>query len=200
MVIEVLSGALPCRSSLDGKRVSSQRSKFANGESTLVDAWRTPPLLGTALLLHCLGGKAAFPGVSLFQRYGERTPNPILMRGIRAWGKDHYQRTGEWPCQRSGACLAEPAETWANIDSMLRYGGRGLPSGSSLAALFGERKRGPFMRAWAPEALLRERIRTLRVKDYEQVRHTWGLEYPANNHFPRIYGKTYAQLRAGDET
>jgi hypothetical protein len=54
---------------------------------------------------------------------------------IRAWARAHRDRTGVWPTRYSGPVDDAPEETWAAIDAALVSGLRGLPGGSSLAAL-----------------------------------------------------------------
>src|SRR5687768_6220821 len=47
----------------------------------------------------------------------------------------HFALTGSWPMASSGFVVGMPDETWAALDSALRGGLRGLPSGLSLARL-----------------------------------------------------------------
>jgi hypothetical protein len=55
---------------------------------------------------------------------------------VLAWADAHFQKTGQWPQQKSGPVLGASEETWVAIDNALARGLRGLPGGSSLAKLF----------------------------------------------------------------
>lgn len=67
---------------------------------------------------------------------------PILThQRVLEWADAHKRRTGEWPGQSSGPIPEAPGETWAAVQSALCQGLRGLPGGSSLAALL-ESERG----------------------------------------------------------
>lgn len=71
-------------------------------------------------------------------RRGKRNPgqlSPLRIREILAWVDDHHRRHGHWPTCRSGLIDAAPGETWSAVNACLRNGYRGLPGGSSLAAL-----------------------------------------------------------------
>jgi hypothetical protein len=76
-------------------------------------------------------------------------PPPLSEEAILRWADAHRQRTGAWPTQKSGVVVdaGAPAEaphegeTWAAIGSALKKGTRGLPGGTSLAALL-RRERG----------------------------------------------------------
>jgi hypothetical protein len=64
---------------------------------------------------------------------------PLTEARIGAWARDHRRRTGAWPTRNSGPVLGAAGEVWANLDTTLREGGRGLPGGSCLARLLAER-------------------------------------------------------------
>jgi hypothetical protein len=51
---------------------------------------------------------------------------------IKRWISEWRERQDSWPSQMSGEIPGSGGETWGAIDSALRDGGRGLPSGSSL--------------------------------------------------------------------
>ncbi len=53
---------------------------------------------------------------------------------ILAWVDEHHHRTGKWPIKKSGP-IDDGGETWSGVDMALRTALRGLPGGSSLAAL-----------------------------------------------------------------
>ena len=58
------------------------------------------------------------------------------------WAKRHCERTGSWPRYKSGPVADASGETWAGVDSALRYGKRGLTGRSSLAKLLKENRKG----------------------------------------------------------
>jgi hypothetical protein len=74
----------------------------------------------------------------LVRKRGVRDPlnlPALTEEGIRQLALLHRQQTGHWPRYNSGPVDDASGETWAAIDSALRYGKRGLPGGSSLALL-----------------------------------------------------------------
>jgi hypothetical protein len=64
---------------------------------------------------------------------------PLSVEQVLAWAKAHFQRTGRWPHAQTGTIPEAPCESWRKIDHALRYGWRGLPSGTSLSKLLNER-------------------------------------------------------------
>ncbi|MEK7221769.1 MAG: DEAD/DEAH box helicase family protein, partial [Nitrospirota bacterium] len=64
----------------------------------------------------------------------------LTVEQILAWADAHHQRTRQWPSRQSGAGHNAPGETWANIDSALIQGFRGLPGGSSLAQVLADHR------------------------------------------------------------
>ena len=75
---------------------------------------------------------------------GVRNPKDlpdVTIEQILAWAERHYERTGEWPTQYSGAIDQVPGESWPGINSALNRGRRGLPGGSSLAKLLAKHRR-----------------------------------------------------------
>jgi hypothetical protein len=54
---------------------------------------------------------------------------------ILAWADAHRERTGVWPTVDSGPVAEAPGETWCAVHSALAQGYRGLPGGTTLAAL-----------------------------------------------------------------
>jgi hypothetical protein len=58
-----------------------------------------------------------------------------------AWAKEYRRRTGEWPHLLSGTIPATGGRNWRAVDNALRVGRQGLPGGSSLAKLFGDRRK-----------------------------------------------------------
>ena len=58
----------------------------------------------------------------------------LTIQQILEWADGHRATTGEWPNTKSGAVKGTD-ETWSSINAALCVGGRGLPTGSSLAQL-----------------------------------------------------------------
>jgi hypothetical protein len=58
---------------------------------------------------------------------------------ILHWARAYRKRTGTWPRISSGPIEEAPGETWLKVDSLLRYGSRGLAGRSSLRALLSAR-------------------------------------------------------------
>jgi hypothetical protein len=69
---------------------------------------------------------------------------------ILAWADAHHRRAGRWPTRQTGPVLGMPGETWRAIDEALRYGYRGLRSGSSVARLLAQRRNVPNRMAKPP--------------------------------------------------
>ncbi len=73
-------------------------------------------------------------------RRGRQPWRPELsVAQILAWIDRHHRLTGEWPTSASGR-IAGTDENWANMDTALRQGRRGLLPGSSLARLLTEHR------------------------------------------------------------
>jgi hypothetical protein len=93
-------------------------------------------------------GLRGFPGGSSLPRLlakfrGHRNRKSLpeyTTKGILLWADTHYRKTGEWPTIKSGAVADAPGETWLAIDMGLRHGQRGLPGGTSLAALLAKHR------------------------------------------------------------
>jgi hypothetical protein len=69
------------------------------------------------------------------------TPKPPLtVAQILAWADGHQARTGRWPTLNSGPVAGAAGPTWRIVNAALEQGLRGLPGGSSLARLLGERR------------------------------------------------------------
>jgi hypothetical protein len=56
-------------------------------------------------------------------------PPRLTIGQILAWTDWEHEQTGRWPQCKDQHVLANPNEKWANIDALLRTGGRGLPRG-----------------------------------------------------------------------
>ncbi len=72
-------------------------------------------------------------------RWHMRQP-PLSVQRILEWADAHKQRTGWWPNNRSTEIPEAPAETWGRIRLALYRGGRGLPTGLSLARLLAQHR------------------------------------------------------------
>jgi hypothetical protein len=66
-----------------------------------------------------------------------KRPNrpPLNLESILAWADSYRVRTGRWPSAGSGTIPESPSDTWDSINAALARGNRGLPGGTSLAAL-----------------------------------------------------------------
>jgi hypothetical protein len=64
----------------------------------------------------------------------------LTEKQILAWADAHCERTGNWPRVLDGPIEESSGETWSGIQNALRAGLRGLPGGSSLAALLAEQR------------------------------------------------------------
>jgi hypothetical protein len=69
------------------------------------------------------------------------TAKRLQVAQIVAWGKAYYRRHGIHPNRDSGPIDGAPGLKWSTVDSALKSGSRGLKGGSSLARLFGDRRR-----------------------------------------------------------
>ena len=92
-------------------------------------------------------GQRGLPGNSSLARLLEERRGVVPFTQIRwtipqilAWADAHHKRTGKWPLTTSGPVVGAIRGTWCAIDRALRRGSRGLPGGSSLAALLIERR------------------------------------------------------------
>ncbi len=79
--------------------------------------------------------------------------SPLHVSQLLSWADAHHKRTGKWPDVSSGHVEEAPEEKWCNIDCNLRYGGRGLPRGWSLARLLAEFRGRRNPAAWPPHTL-----------------------------------------------
>ncbi len=129
----------------DGYQAANGRWPTLNSgriPGTLSETWRR---VDSALRL----GLRGLPGgtslaVMLVEQRGVRnhTNLPRLsVKQILAWADSHYEKTGDWPKETSGAVLDAPQEGWHAVDRALRAGVRGLPKGSSLARLLARHRR-----------------------------------------------------------
>ena len=74
---------------------------------------------------------------------------PLSLTQLLTWADRHRRLTGRWPTAASGPVAAAPGETWQALNRALVRGSRGLPGGSSLAAVLAEH-RGRRNKAAAP--------------------------------------------------
>jgi hypothetical protein len=89
------------------------------------------------------GGRGLPGGTSLHRLLAEcrLVPRRLLtLELVLAWAEAHRAATGSWPGATSGPVAAAPGENWSTINAALGKGCRGLPSGTSLAKLFGGRE------------------------------------------------------------
>jgi hypothetical protein len=78
----------------------------------------------------------------------------LYVKQILTWADEHFERTGKWPDHDSGKIAGTLDEIWANVDTNLRQGLRGLREGSSLARLLAE-QRGKRNRKAVPKLTLK---------------------------------------------
>jgi hypothetical protein len=85
-------------------------------------------------------GHRGLPGDSslarLLAEHRPVRPRRLSLRKIRGWARAHREATGRWPDAHAGPVHGVPDEMWSAVDAALKFGRRGLPGGSSLAALF----------------------------------------------------------------
>ena len=65
----------------------------------------------------------------------------LHLKQIVAWGKAYFERHGIFPNRHSGPIPDSKGLKWSTVDSALKAGNRGLAGGSSLAKLFGDRRK-----------------------------------------------------------
>lgn len=93
------------------------------------------------------GGKRGLPCCSLAELLrDQRAVWPggtmlLTIEMIRGWAERHYERHGDWPSANSGPVEGVPDDTWKSINAALHKGSRGLEPGSSLARLFGSKRK-----------------------------------------------------------
>jgi hypothetical protein len=93
-------------------------------------------------LRHLPGGSSLIR--LLVRKRGVRNPAGLLdlsVEQILSWADAHFRQTGTRPKYDSGPILDAPGETWAGVYYALRYGGRNLRVGLSLAKLLNEHDR-----------------------------------------------------------
>ncbi len=72
-----------------------------------------------------------------------RSRRKLSITSILAWADAYHRRLGRWPTRQAGLVPGMPGETWRAVDEALRYGYRGLRSGSSIARLLAQRRNVP---------------------------------------------------------
>ena len=75
---------------------------------------------------------------------------PLSIEQVVRWMQAHTSSCRRYPTKRSGAIDGAPGETWAGLDSALRFGQRGLPGGQSVAKLRNELIKGGRLPAEPP--------------------------------------------------
>ena len=78
---------------------------------------------------------------------------PLAVGQILNWADAYYEQTGKWPKVKSGPVDGAPGENWANINTSLVQGRRGLPGGSSLPKLLADARGAPNHLALSPVAV-----------------------------------------------
>jgi hypothetical protein len=63
----------------------------------------------------------------------------LTVAQVRAWAAAYRRRTGHRPRVKSGPIPEAPGETWSGVNQALHAGLRGLPGGSSLYRVVGDR-------------------------------------------------------------
>jgi hypothetical protein len=67
-------------------------------------------------------------------------PPDLNLEQVLGWADRWHETTGRWPMVASGPIPQAPGETWAAVEQALRYGGRGLSGGTSLARALAEHR------------------------------------------------------------
>ena len=75
---------------------------------------------------------------------------PLTVATILAWADAYHRRLGRWPTRQAGLVNGVAGETWRAVDEALRYGYRGLGSGSSIARLLAKHRNVPNRMAKPP--------------------------------------------------
>lgn len=95
---------------------------------------------------------------------GSRLPRKIpesdrlSIHQISAWGRDHKAKTGCFPNRDSGPISGTDGLTRFIVDCALKRGSRGLPGGSSLAQMFGDRRKNGVVQRARSATLRRKRV------------------------------------------
>ena len=123
------------------------------------------------------------------ERLRSAAASPVTEQQILAWADAHYQRSEKWPNRECGPVLDIQGETWRRLDNALRYGFRGLPSGSSLADLLAQHRGVRNIKELPP---LTEQQILAWVDEHFRNNGTW----PDSNSgdIPRAPGETWASL------
>jgi hypothetical protein len=98
----------------------------------------------SAIAYALMVGRRGLPGGMplkrlLLEHRGPQVENrgpALTIERVLQWADAHHTAHGEWPGTRSGQVPGAGRLSWSSIDRFLRYGGRGLSGGTSLAALF----------------------------------------------------------------
>ena len=133
-------------------------------------------------------GRRGFPGASSLSRLlNDQRPqrrSKLTLEQILAWAEAHHAATGGWPTATSGAVAGAPGEVWSCIDSVLRRGRRGLPSGLSLWQLLG------------PDASHRASLTLDQVVAWGEAHHASTGRWPrrSSGTIPGAPGETWEKL------
>jgi superfamily II DNA or RNA helicase len=89
-----------------------------------------------------LPGGSSLPNL-LMEKRGVRNPKnlpDLTIESILKWADEHYKKTGKRPNANSGVVLSAPEENWQSVTNAIARGGRGLPSGLSMAQLLASKR------------------------------------------------------------
>lgn len=93
------------------------------------------------------GGRGLPGGITLPQFFTKHlgkkdwaNPPKLTIEQILTWADEFRARTGRWPCNSSGPIVGAPGEHWSSICTMLLYGRRGLPRGTTINRLLAKHR------------------------------------------------------------
>lgn len=166
---------------------SSGRIRRTNGEN-----WHAVDVALTRGVRGLAGGSSLAQLLAKHRGVRNRLSLPRLTeRTILAWADAFQKRIGAWPKNKSASIREAPRETWLAVDMALRHGGRGLPSGSSLARLLAKR-RGVRNRKGAPK--LTERKILAWADAYHQRTGKWPTHL--SGPIPESGGETWSSVHS----
>jgi hypothetical protein len=113
-----------------GTVLHAREEKWINIEAALSQGGRGLP--GGSTLARLLAEERGVRNKSNLQA--------LTVEQILEWADAHHRETGRWPNRTSGEVVSAPGEKWVNIDTALKQGQRGLPTGFSLAQVLAERR------------------------------------------------------------
>ncbi|HEV3258321.1 MAG TPA: hypothetical protein VG013_15685 [Gemmataceae bacterium] len=118
---------------------------------------------------------------------------PLTVELILAWADAFHQRTGTWPRNAEPSPVpGAPREKWANLNTALYVGKRGLPGGSSLARLLAEHRGVPHHKG---SRRLTVELILAWMDAFHQRTGTWP-KSTAQNPIPGAPGEKWVNLNA----